>query len=57
MGHVNIVSTQRYLTFIEPLRTAASARFEQKYGASLTEGINNPDSGVLNTGNRTGGAP
>lgn len=33
MGHVSIVSTQYYLPFIEPLATAASERFEQRYGA------------------------
>jgi integrase len=37
MGHVNIVSTQYYLSFVEPLRSAASARFERQYGSLLTE--------------------
>ncbi len=37
MGHVSVVSTQRYLPFVESLRSAASARFEQKYGALITE--------------------
>lgn len=36
MGHVNVVSTQRYLPFIEPLRSAASARFEQQYGTLIS---------------------
>lgn len=33
MGHVSIVSTSYYLAFVEPLRTAASARFARHYGA------------------------
>ena len=33
MGHVSIVSTAYYLTFIEPLRALASARFAHRYGA------------------------
>lgn len=37
MGHVNVVSTQRYLPLIEPLRSAASARFEKKYGSLITD--------------------
>jgi integrase/recombinase XerD len=37
MGHVNVVSTQYYLSFVEPLRSAASARFERQYGNLLTE--------------------
>jgi site-specific recombinase XerD len=37
MGHVSIVSTQCYLPFIEPLRSAASGRFEQKYGDLITD--------------------
>jgi hypothetical protein len=32
MGHVSIVSTSYYLAFVEPLRTAASARFARHYG-------------------------
>jgi len=32
MGHVNIASTYYYLSFIEPLRMAASDRFEQAFG-------------------------
>ena len=36
MGHVSIVSTAYYLAFVEPLRTAASARFEQHYGALVS---------------------
>lgn len=36
MGHVSIVSTQYYLPFIEPLATAASERFAQRYGALIT---------------------
>lgn len=33
MGHVSIVSTAYYLSFVQPLRAAASARFAQRYGA------------------------
>lgn len=33
MGHVSIASTQYYLAFVEPLRTAASARFARHCGA------------------------
>jgi integrase/recombinase XerD len=36
MGHVSIVSTQYYLPFIEPLATAASERFAQRYGGLIT---------------------
>jgi hypothetical protein len=36
MGHVSIVSTQYYLPFIEPLATAASDRFAQRYGGLIT---------------------
>lgn len=36
MGHVSIVSTQYYLPFIEPLATAASERFAQRYGVLIT---------------------
>jgi integrase len=35
MGHVSIVSTAYYLAFVEPVRAAASARFEQHYGALI----------------------
>jgi len=37
MGHVSIVSTQCYLPFVEPLRSAANSRFEQKYGSLITD--------------------
>jgi integrase len=36
MGHVSIVSTAYYLAFVEPLRTAASARFDRHYGALVS---------------------
>lgn len=36
MGHVSIVSTERYLHFLEPLATAASTRFAQHYGTLIT---------------------
>jgi len=36
MGHVSIASTQYYLRFVEPLASAASARFAQHYGSLLT---------------------
>ena len=32
MGHISIMSTHRYLPFVEPLRSAANAKFERKYG-------------------------
>ncbi len=32
LGHVSIISTYRYLHFIEPLRALASARFSDSYG-------------------------
>jgi len=32
MGHVSVLSTHYYLSFVEPLRTAASARFEKAFG-------------------------
>lgn len=35
MGHVSIVSTAYYLTFVEPLRTLASARFAQRCGGLI----------------------
>jgi integrase/recombinase XerD len=33
MGHISIASTSYYLAFVEPLRAAASARFDQHCGA------------------------
>ena len=36
MGHVSIVSTEYYLPFIEPLASAACARFAQRYGALIS---------------------
>jgi integrase/recombinase XerD len=36
MGHVSMASTQYYLRFVEPLASAASARFAQHYGSLLT---------------------
>ena len=36
MGHVSIVSTAYYLQFVEPLATAASARFADHCGALIT---------------------
>jgi integrase/recombinase XerD len=35
MGHISIASTAYYLSFVEPLRTAASTRFGQHYGALI----------------------
>lgn len=32
LGHVSIISTYRYLHFVEPLRTQASQRFDESYG-------------------------
>lgn len=39
MGHVSVVSTQRYLPLTESLRSAACARFEKKYGTLITADI------------------
>ncbi|MEI9974710.1 MAG: tyrosine-type recombinase/integrase [Ignavibacteriota bacterium] len=36
LGHGSAVSTHYYLHFIEPLRTAASARFAKHYGALVS---------------------
>lgn len=44
MGHVSVVSTQHYLTFIESIRTAASTRFEKKFGSIVTHEIENSNS-------------
>lgn len=35
LGHVGITCTYRYLHFVEPLRTLASARFNEAYGALI----------------------
>jgi integrase len=32
LGHVSIISTYRYLHFVEPLRAVASQRFQESYG-------------------------
>jgi len=32
LGHVSIISTYRYLQFVEPLRAQASQRFNEVYG-------------------------
>lgn len=32
MGHISVMSTHHYLPFVEPVRSAASAKFEAKYG-------------------------
>ena len=37
MGHVSVVSTQCYLPFIEPLRSAANTLFEQKYSVLIPD--------------------
>ena len=39
MGHVSIVSTQSYVTFVEPLRSVANIRFEQKYSVLISDKI------------------
>lgn len=36
LGHVSIVSTQRYLHFIEDVAASASARFAQRCGRLVT---------------------
>ena len=35
MGHVSVASTQCYLAFVEPLRSAASLRFEHHYSGVI----------------------
>lgn len=35
MGHISIVSTQRYLPFVTPLAGAATARFAARWGALI----------------------
>ncbi len=52
MGHVNIVSTQYYLSFVEPLRSAASDRFERQYGNLLTKYPRDAERRGLNHSNR-----
>lgn len=39
MGHASVISTQYYLPFTQSLRSAASARFEKKYGNLITAEI------------------
>lgn len=39
MGHVSIVSTHYYLSFIEEIRSEASKRFHQRFGQYLFTGI------------------
>jgi hypothetical protein len=36
LGHGSALSTNHYLHFIEPIRTAASERFALHYGALIT---------------------
>jgi hypothetical protein len=36
LGHVSIISTYRYLHFVEPLRSLASSRFSDSYGGLVT---------------------
>ncbi len=43
LGHVSIVSTAYYLTFIEPLRALASARFAQRCGALVRGRVGRPE--------------
>ena len=35
MGHISIVSTHYYLSFVEGIRTEASARFRQSFGTAI----------------------
>jgi hypothetical protein len=39
LGHVSIVSTAYYLSFVEPVRAAASARFEHTCGALVASDL------------------
>jgi integrase len=36
MGHVSIASTRYYLSFVEEIRSEASARFERSFGKVVT---------------------
>jgi hypothetical protein len=37
MGHVSVLSTYYYLSFIEPLATLASTSFAARYGGLIRE--------------------
>lgn len=43
MGHVSIVSTHYYLTFVEGIRSEASTRFYQSFGKVINAGAANPE--------------
>lgn len=45
MGHISIVSTHYYLTFVEGIRSEASTRFHQSFGKVINTGIENPEQG------------
>jgi len=47
MGHVSVVSTHYYLTFIEGLRSEASTRFYQKFGKVITPGFTHLEQACL----------
>lgn len=47
MGHVSVVSTYYYLTFVESLRSEVSARFYQNFGKVITPGPPRPDQASL----------
>jgi site-specific recombinase XerD len=42
MGHVSIVSTHYYLSFVEGIRSEASTRFHRSYGKAIHPGVENP---------------
>lgn len=51
MGHVSVASTYYYLSFIEEIRSEASERFHQHFGAPLLAGMaDNEEQGCFNGG-------
>jgi site-specific recombinase XerD len=55
MGHVSIVSTHYYLTFIEGIRLEASARFYQNFGKVITADVPNLEQECLEEFKKNGG--
>jgi site-specific recombinase XerD len=47
MGHVSVVSTHYYLTFIEGLRSEASTRFYQEFGKLIIPGFSHLEQACL----------
>jgi hypothetical protein len=55
MGHVSIVSTHYYLTFVEGIRLEASARFYQNFGKVITTDVPNLEQECLEEFKKNGG--